>query len=61
MIDVLWGARGCICGALLLIAMQSAQASSDNSKAFAIAKQNACLGCHAVNKKIVGPSYRCEI
>ncbi|WP_255879963.1 c-type cytochrome [Polynucleobacter paludilacus] len=33
-------------------------ASSDNEKAYVIAKQNACLGCHAVNKKIVGPSYQ---
>ena len=32
--------------------------SSDNEKAFALAKQNACLGCHAANKKIVGPSYQ---
>lgn len=35
-----------------------AQASAEDEKAFAIAKQNACLGCHAVNKKIVGPSFQ---
>jgi cytochrome c len=35
-----------------------AYASSDNEKAYVLAKQNACLGCHAVNKKIVGPSYQ---
>ncbi len=34
-----------------------AYAASDNDQARAIAKQNACLGCHAVSKKIVGPSY----
>jgi cytochrome c len=33
-------------------------ASSDDVKAAALAKQNACLGCHAVNKKIVGPSFQ---
>jgi cytochrome c len=33
-------------------------ASPDNEKAYALAKQNACLGCHAINKKIVGPSYQ---
>ena len=33
-------------------------ASADNEKAYALAKQNACLGCHAINKKIVGPSYQ---
>lgn len=33
-------------------------AQEDNAKAYAIAKQNACLGCHNVNKKIVGPSFQ---
>jgi cytochrome c len=35
-----------------------AQANDQDQKAFAIAKQNACLGCHAIDKKIVGPSYQ---
>jgi cytochrome c len=35
-----------------------AQANVEDQKAFSIAKQNACLGCHAVNKKIVGPSFQ---
>ena len=43
--------------ALLALHFQSVQASSEDQKAFGIAKQNACLGCHAVNKKIVGPSF----
>ena len=34
------------------------QANSDDQKAFALAKQNACLGCHAIAKKIVGPSFQ---
>lgn len=38
--------------------MAIAQASIEDEKAFAIAKQNACLGCHAINKKIVGPSFQ---
>lgn len=38
--------------------MSIAQASIEDEKAFAIAKQNACLGCHAINKKIVGPSFQ---
>jgi cytochrome c len=33
-------------------------ASSDDTKAVALAKQSACLGCHAVDKKIVGPSFQ---
>jgi cytochrome c len=42
---------------LLTLHIQCAQASSEDQRAFAIAKQNACLGCHAINKKIVGPSF----
>jgi cytochrome c len=33
-------------------------ANADDEKAYVIAKQNACLGCHAINKKIVGPSFQ---
>ena len=35
-----------------------AHAKLEDENAFIIAKQNACLGCHAVNKKIVGPSFQ---
>jgi cytochrome c len=38
--------------------MPAAHANAEDEKAFAIAKQNACLGCHAINKKIVGPSFQ---
>ena len=44
--------------AALAYFMPAAQANAEDEKAFAIAKQNACLGCHAVNKKIVGPSFQ---
>ena len=44
--------------AALACLMSFAQASTEDEKAFAIAKQNACLGCHAINKKIVGPSFQ---
>jgi cytochrome c len=37
--------------------LQTAHAASDDQNAFSIAKKNACLGCHAINKKIVGPSF----
>jgi cytochrome c len=43
--------------AAIFLCLQKVQASTDDQKAFAIAKQNACLGCHAVNKKIVGPAF----
>ena len=44
--------------ALLALHLPNVQARSEDQKAFAIAKQNACLGCHANNKKIVGPSFQ---
>lgn len=42
----------------LVFFMPISYANVENEKAFAIAKQNACLGCHAINKKIVGPSFQ---
>ena len=44
--------------AMLTCFMPLVQAGAEDDKAFAIAKQNACLGCHAINKKIVGPSFQ---
>jgi cytochrome c len=44
--------------AMLAYLIPSVQASVEDDKAFATAKQNACLGCHAINKKIVGPSFQ---
>lgn len=35
-----------------------ASGATDDSRAHSLAKQNACLGCHAVDKKIVGPSFQ---
>ena len=42
----------------LFFFVTTAYSNSDDQKAFALAKQNACLGCHAVDKKIVGPSFQ---
>jgi cytochrome c len=42
----------------LALFMSVAQANVEDENAFVLAKQNACLGCHAVNKKIVGPSFQ---
>ena len=44
--------------AMLAYFIAAAQASSEDETAYVIAKQNACLGCHAINKKIVGPSFQ---
>ena len=43
---------------LPLVFSLSARATTDDLKAFALAKQNACLGCHALDKKIVGPAFQ---
>ena len=51
-------ARAAFMAALFFAGMQIAQATDSIGGALSIAKQNACLGCHAVNKKIVGPSFR---
>lgn len=44
--------------ALLTLYIANTHAASDDAKAFALAKQNACLGCHALDKKIVGPGFQ---
>ena len=44
--------------ALFSLCSLSVQAAIDDAKAAALAKQNACLGCHAVDKKVVGPSFQ---
>jgi cytochrome c len=42
----------------LLLSCSVGYASSEDAKAYLLAKQNACLGCHAINKKVVGPSFQ---
>ena len=43
---------------LLSFCSLSVHASVDDARAMALAKQSACLGCHAIDKKIVGPSFQ---
>ncbi|CAM3751101.1 c-type cytochrome [Polynucleobacter antarcticus] len=43
---------------LLFCGVCSAQIPNENARALSLAKQNACLGCHAINKKIVGPGFQ---
>lgn len=35
-----------------------AYANTEDQQAVTVAKKSACLGCHAINKKIVGPSFQ---
>jgi cytochrome c len=46
------------CALIVILSSSTAYAASVDEVAFGIAKKNACLGCHSVNKKIVGPSYQ---
>ncbi|TWG79502.1 cytochrome c [Cupriavidus gilardii J11] len=47
-----------VIAALMLAGAASAHAAVDAAKAQQIATKNACMGCHQVDKKLVGPSYK---
>lgn len=40
-----------------LLASGPAHAALDNAKAEAMMKKDGCAACHAIDKKLVGPSY----
>jgi cytochrome c len=58
MCDQKSGAKLALVLCLLTITIGSTYAQDVDSRATVIAKQNACLGCHAINKKIVGPGFQ---
>ncbi|MDK2657848.1 c-type cytochrome [Cupriavidus consociatus] len=41
----------------VILATGGAHAAVDVARAQALASQNACLGCHAMTTRLVGPSY----
>ena len=41
----------------MMLMVPVAFASPEDGRALEIAKRGACMGCHASNKKIVGPSF----
>lgn len=47
-----------VAGAALLFAGQAMADDVDAKAAEALAKKNACLTCHATDKKLVGPAYK---
>ncbi|WP_250466314.1 c-type cytochrome [Caballeronia sp. GAFFF2] len=53
--------RGCV-GAGLLLSVSALVHAADQpisaANAMAIARSNACMGCHAVDRKLVGPSFQ---
>lgn len=45
-------------GSAALLAAGTAQANVDGAAALALAQKNACMACHAVDRKMVGPAYK---
>ncbi len=43
--------------AAVTLAMVAGQASADNA-GLSLAQKNACMTCHSVDKKIVGPAFK---
>jgi cytochrome c len=43
---------------LLSFCSLNVYASADDARAMKVAKQNACMGCHAIDKKVVGPGFQ---
>ena len=41
-----------------LFVAQTAHAALDNTSADAMMKKSGCAACHAVDKKVIGPSYQ---
>jgi len=46
-----------VVGALALMSTGAAQAV-DGAAAMALAQKSACMACHAIDRKMVGPSYK---
>jgi len=44
--------------ATLMLAAAASAHAVDAAKAQEIANKNACMGCHQVDKKLVGPAYK---
>lgn len=42
----------------LALSAVPAQAAVDAARAQSLANQNACMGCHAVDRKLVGPAFK---
>jgi cytochrome c len=47
-----------VLAAFAVTATGTAHAAMDNAAAEALMKKDGCVACHAVDKKIIGPSYQ---
>jgi len=57
---VFWGGgfRAVMGGLVVAGFVSAAHAADAPSRGLAIARANACMGCHAVDRKLVGPSFQ---
>jgi cytochrome c len=60
---MLWGRGGRTAGvvgsaSMVAVAWSTAVFAAAAPAGYEIAKQNACLGCHTVDRKLVGPAFR---
>lgn len=53
-----WAAGAAGVAAAVLVAWAGAAVAASAPAGYEIAKQNACVGCHAVDRKLVGPAFR---
>src|SRR5258705_3912040 len=52
------GLRAACCGVLASCALATTAQAADAPRGLTIAKGNACMGCHAIDRKLVGPSFQ---
>ena len=52
------GIASVLIGGTLAVAATSAHAALDDAKAQELMKSGGCVACHAIDKKLVGPSYK---
>lgn len=53
-----WGRMLCAVGLLVGAGWCGSAAAAEPPAGYLIAQQNACLGCHTVDRKLVGPAFR---
>jgi cytochrome c len=58
MVRSMIGAVGLLAASFGAVGAFAAEPAFSVADAVAIARSNACMGCHAVDRKLVGPSFR---
>jgi cytochrome c len=53
-----WSRAGAVAALVAIGAGMSFAARADVGDGLKVARSNACMGCHAVDRKLVGPSFK---